>query len=440
VEGDMSQFVIDFKWLARDYGSAAERATLAEVTISAAGQVVTVMEDLAARTVCQGVRVSALALADWFAANWWRLRWEPARNTAEWKMSHKTAAAGKGFLWPDITFSSDGETVHVHAKSSPLASKDPVRYLSNADIHIPAAEFERGIDRFMEAVIGRLMGADVEEEGPGGLWNEVLSERRDPKLAAWRKIEAIMGFDPDEAPEGLIEEMQKAQTEYGTGAVEEMAAESMGKALEDICELWETHRKAAPLIRVPCLEKLRARIREETSPWLYPWQRAAQAALFAREEWSLGEGPVPSKDLSGIFEISGTVLDKPKSTGGPVNAGFRNGGGDTLGVFLKSPYPVNRRFALLRLVGDMLTAPQEDKLLPASNAHTRRQKFQRAFAQELLCPYSELRKYIGDAEPTDELIEDAASFFEVSSRMVETVLVNKGFMERSSLPETGIGS
>jgi hypothetical protein len=42
--------------------------------------------------------------------------------------------------------------------------------------------------------------------------------------------------------------------------------------------------------------------------------------------------------------------------------------------------------------------------------------------------------YLSSAEPSDEDIEDAAHHFDVSSRMVETVLVNKGDLERSHLP------
>ena len=70
-----------------------------------------------------------------------------------------------------------------------------------------------------------------------------------------------------------------------------------------------------------------------------------------------------------------------------MNAGFRNGDPNSFSVFLRGPIPASRRFALLRLVGDHLTAPRDDKLLPAARyAKTQRQKFQRAFAQEFLVP------------------------------------------------------
>jgi len=148
----MSRFSIDFQWLAREYGDAVARATLAEVTITANGRKATEIEDLSAKTVRPGVRVSAFALAQWFASNWWRLLWEPERNTPSWKMSHKVGAAGEGYLWPDLTFISDGGAVLVRAKSSPLISEQPVRYLNNFDVFVPATEFEDGMYSFIEAV------------------------------------------------------------------------------------------------------------------------------------------------------------------------------------------------------------------------------------------------------------------------------------------------
>jgi len=75
-------------------------------------------------------------------------------------------------------------------------------------------------------------------------------------------------------------------------------------------------------------------------------------------------------------------------------AGFRgdkdvNGG---IKVDLNKPWATGRRFALARLVGDHLYAHAADRVLPATDAGTARQKFQRAFAQALLCPFDTLRE------------------------------------------------
>ena len=56
------------------------------------------------------ILVSTLPLAQWFAGNLWRLRWEPRpdRPSTDWRMSHNLAAAGYGYTWPSIEFFPDG--------------------------------------------------------------------------------------------------------------------------------------------------------------------------------------------------------------------------------------------------------------------------------------------------------------------------------------------
>ncbi len=434
MEKIVSRFGIDFQWLEREYGDALARATLAEITITADGLNVTEIEDRSAKTVRPGVRISAYALAQWFASNWWRLLWEPARNTSSWKMSHKVGAAGEGYLWPDLTFTSDGESVLVQGRPSPPTSEQPVRYLNMVDVLVPIHDFEGRVDSFVEAVIGRLSGLRVGAAGLDDLWSEVRKERIDPQLSAWRKLEAILGYDPGDAPDHTIEALQNAASEFGSSAVEEVAAESMDNAIFDIKTLWDESRSKAFELVIPNFDILKRRISEiELS--LLPWQRAAQAARLARDAWSLQPGPVSTSILADILSISEESLLNDLEAKGPMHAGFRNGRPDGFGVFLNKPISAGRRFALLRLVGDHLTAPQGDRLLPAAvRSKTQRQKFQRAFAQEFLCPYTDLTGYLGSADPSDEDIEEAARYFDVSPFVVETILVNKGNRDRSSLP------
>jgi hypothetical protein len=433
MEKIVSRFSIDFQWLVRDYGDALARATLAEITITADGLTVTEIEDRSAKTVRPCVRISAYALAQWFASNWWRLLWEPARNTSSWNMSHKVGAAGEGYLWPDLTFTSDGESVLIQGRPSPTTSDQPVRYLNMVDVLVPILDFEGKLDSFIEAVIGRLADLRVGAAGLDDLWSEVRRERIDPELSAWRKLEAILGYDPGDAPDDIIEALQNVASEFGASAVEEVAAESMDNAIFDIKTLWDESRSKAFQLAIPNFDILKKQISEIESS-LLPWQRAAQAARMARDVWSLESGPVPTSILAEILSISKESLLNDLEVQGPMHAGFRNGQPDTFGVFLNKPFSVSRRFALLRLVGDHLTAPQGERLLPAAlRSKTQRQKFQRAFAQEFLCPYTDLIGYLGAADPSDEDIEEAARHFDVSPFVVETILVNKGSRDRSSL-------
>ena len=115
-----------------------------------------------------------------------------------------------------------------------------------------------------------------------------------------------------------------------------------------------------------------------------------------------------------------------------MTVGFRNGAPDHLDVCLNTSYSTNHRFALLRLIGDRLYSPDTDKFLPVTTVKTARQKFQRAFAQEFLCPSDALKDFIGE-DFGEEKLDEAAHYFNVSTRVIETTLVNKGFIDRGSL-------
>jgi hypothetical protein len=182
---------------------------------------------------------------------------------------------------------------------------------------------------------------------------------------------------------------------------------------------------------------MRERIGCEVDPAAYPRDRAAQTAGIARQIWSIGEGPVSDAKLSELFQIPKKHVQKADDgLGVPMAAGFRGDDGDErLKVFLKRRHRTSRRFALARLVGDHLTATEKEQILPATEAKTERQQFQRAFSQEFLCPFSELAEFLGQRtnDPTDDAIEDAADHFQVSPLLVKTTLVNRGLMDRGVL-------
>jgi len=82
------------------------------------------------------------------------------------------------------------------------------------------------------------------------------------------------------------------------------------------------------------------------------------------------------------------------------------------------------------LIADGLVAPDGERLLPATAAKTSRQKFQRSFAQEFLCPSKALLERLGSSPPEDEDIENAAQYFEVSPLLVRSKLANEGILPR----------
>ncbi len=428
-------FDISFDWLPRDSDNIIERYTLADICISWGSFCITELSDEFAKTVRKGPRVSAYAMALWFASNWWRLRWEPERNNdISWLLSHKLGAAGGGYCWPDLSFASDGEAVTIRSEPTSAEGDVFVRYLQRIDLDIPATEFEAAVDAFIEAVMNRVVSKTSAETELVGLWKEVIQERHDPSLTVWRKLEALIGRDPDETPENTVESLLNLRRDYGTGAVEEMAAAFKENAGEVMVRLWNESRSMAFPARVVGSEMLRERIRVAVPPSPVSWRRAVAAASQARMFWSIKSGPVNDKTLAEILSLPVSKLEYVKAKSAPVNAGFRERDSvEEMNIFINKTSMAGRRFSLARIIADNLITEPDERLLPICDTKTKRQKFQRAFAQEFLCPFKDLMEYMGNREISDTAIENAAGHFKVSPLLVRTTLVNNNLLNRDCL-------
>ncbi len=429
-------FAFEFDWLPGEYGSDVDQCTAADLGVRVDDIYFTELEDLRAKTVRQRVRVSANVLALWLAGNWWRLRWETERSDSDWRMSHCMAAAGGGHVWPNLFFCGDGETVRLN--SIVLEHGDfPVHYLRNVSRIIPVADFEAGVERFIEAVVARLLASGVQDAELIVLWREVQKERLDPVLAHDRKMEALLGFDADEAPEMLMREMDALSKQYGTGSIEEIATACGTKeTITRIETMVKQGKSIAQPIIIPAGADIRADIPQSAKGYDQPWERAGMIAHRVRNAWKIGcVDPISTEQFSEIVKLDQMDLTSPgKESLLPMSMGFRSKEQpDVVTVALNKKPITSRRFALARIIGDNLYAKQEDQILPATQAATARQKFQRAFAQELLCPFEGLMSVLGTHVLDDDAMEDAAAKFEVSPLLVKTTLVNKGMLERGTL-------
>ena len=435
-----SQFSINYNWLPDDVGDVEERWTIAELDIGVGPWCATEVEDVLAKTVRSTARLSALHLAEWFATNWWRLLWEPSNRTYSWRASHRMGNVGHGYVWPDLTFESDWESVHVMSRPTARRDAEPIRYLNHFDHHLSVAEFESGVQDFVNGVIARLSHIRDSRTNLRVLWEDVTSERLEPETSDLRILEACMGYDPDEAPVDLLDYLLSAMTDLGKNAIKEIAVAYKQHAIPYITELSYNHGfHDSVVVQVPRYSDIRSWVRDATAHQSIPWRRAEIAANLAREIWDVTL-PISAENLCELLQIRQTgYLDNRVDGWRSLMAGIRESDApENFRVSLNSSYGTSRRFGLARLVADHITADEEDRFLPSTGSMTSRQKFQRAFAQEFLCPFDTLSEHLGTGTPDIDDIYDAASFFDVSPLTVHTILVNKGVLGRETLNERAV--
>ncbi len=427
------------EWLGPGTGDAAERATNAEVAISIGEHCVTQVEDFDSRTVRSTIRVSAEPMAKWILANWWRLRYEAepvlANDALDWSMSHSMAAIGNGYVWPDLVFrGSDGSQISVVCKrhlSADTESFSPIRFLDSFHTTIAVADFEKGARSFIETVLARLTTVGIRKSELHDLWNDLNAEWANPKLASYRRLEALLGLEPDQ-DDALVRSVLKWGRQFGQAAIEELAAESSAdQILSVIAQAKDLAGQVKTFADIPGHALLSAGSGEQALPAnAAPWQRAQSLAYALREKWDLGFSPIADEDLADRLSLSVKRLQETKPSA-PFSFGYRGSAPGKVGFLLSRSHDHGRRFDTARLIGDYLSLDRDEKIMPATNTMTARQKFQRAFAAEFLCPSTMIKERYPngiDQRSLGKAIDDISSEYNVAGLVVQLHMKNRNVL------------
>ena len=408
-----------------------EAVTFASLGIETREGRLTRVEDLLSQTTRKVIRVSAYPLAVWLSSNWWRLRWEGPGDGHDWEMSHNVAAAGSGYVWPDLEIVSSGDIIRLKSRESQESTVGSIAYLGNIESHLPARDFVAAIDEFVETVIARLVDTGHRETPLRELWSLVKEERQDPDSSEYRKLEALLGFDAEEGPSDRIERLIEAGRHLGSDAIAEVAASDSEvvdwDALED--QLQQSDR-----VTIGEFDALR-RLARQAAVGRYAWQRGESAARQVRRAVGASDGPIDDTMLEDWLSLPGDILQRHPTSDSSFAAGYREASDSSeMRILFRSSYHEGRRFEVARLIGEhLVTAPEADHMMPATRAKTVRQSTQRAFAAEFLLPLADLKDSVGDQPIDEDLIEEVAREFEVSPLMVSTRLLNKDIIDRQML-------
>jgi len=293
---------------------------------------------------------------------------------------------------------------------------------------VPADEFESAIDVFIGQVRGQLADEKIKDSNLESIWTDVLAERRDHDAARTRCLEALLGYDPNEADPKTIERLIQDSKDFGEQPIAELAADDPGLSAAELQTLArEVGAEANPrnAVRLP-LNTL-----PKVSPGTPAWRRGAEAASALRKHEHLRDLPIDDATLCQLVGVDKSVLKQaePSPFSFALDETKKSGR-----VALRARRLTGRRFDLARLLGDRLVSRGNDRLYPATRAYTYRQKLQRSFAAEFLCPFDAVSNFLkGDFN--EESIDDAAAHFNLSERAVRTILVNHKVLDRQELDE-----
>jgi hypothetical protein len=427
-----SNLTIVADWESLDRGSAEERACFAAIGVTAHNVWLTEGRDAMANRLRHAPLLSAYHLAEWIGWNWWRLRWEPRSRTEDWAFAHRLSAIGGGYVWPNITIFSDGERTALIAKPTGDRPQTPFRYICDVAAVIPAVEFELEIDRFIDQVLQRLQSEQLSNTNLESIWSDVRNERQDQELARKRKLEALLGRDPDEADPRTVGRLIADAAYLSVPAIEELAADhgQSGQILtaDDLRAMAQSEGfDGSPRNAVQLIDAAAWRSNGEIAAW----RVGAGAARALRSQQHRGPEPISDARLAEMAGVQTDALESRKR--GPNISFALDESFDRSKVVLRSKWKTGRRFELARLLGDRITS-KIGRLFPATRAYTYRQKMQRSFAAEFLSPFDAVDNMLaGDYSTENQQV--VAEHFDVSELTIRTLLVNHGRLEREDLDE-----
>ena len=384
-----------------------------------------------------GPRVSAFRLAEWLLWHWWRIRWEPSRSQTEslsWQQAHETVSIGGGWLWPRITFDSDGINVAISSAGSEATVTEPVSFLGEDDEQfVPAPAFEEGVDSFVQTVISHLATNKLASNPVSRMWDELQEERNDSDLTTYRRFEALLGSNPDEGDEDVINRLTKERSILGEQAANEVAASTpltqgpavTAKDLRSMARQTGFDISDRNSVSSPMTDNTMTLMESDYPGPLVPWQVGQNAAKALRRSEGLGNRPINDRSLCEMCGLPDGAFSRSSPVKPPM--AYTLSGKTGKRIVFRARVTNGRRFDAARLLGDKLLVRNDESLQPATLSHTFRQKMQRAFAAEFLCPFDALLENL-DGDHSEDAIEAAAKKFRVSPRLVANRLEDSGIL------------
>ncbi len=306
---------------------------------------------------------------------------------------------------------------------------------------------EAAIGSFVKDILTRLDGYHLRGTNLHSLWEDLKAERQDPVAARYRRLEAQLGYDPDEADESMIHDRLRDAALLGDEALGEVAGDAAFRgtskkmmSAQDILNAADANGFDANMHDALMLD--------DTTDIPMPgeaeaWRVGQQAARRLRAQEALDGRPIANQTLAEFAGTTKETISKTDRHSDGMSFLFDKDKGAAR-LSLRPTWETGRRFELARLIGDRalgsLTDYASERLSPATRTKSYRQRMQHAFAAEFLSPFRSVEEMLADDVHSEEKQNEVAERFKVSPMTIRTLLVNHGRINRDDAPDIAIRS
>lgn len=353
------------------------------------------------------IEASAYPLAYWFAENWWRLLYDINTERELWKEAHNLIYAADGYIWPYLRFLSDEHSMILTGSQDEDERRGVIQYFADLPpegVRISIENFKSVIQDFVEATIRQANNTDRDLPFT---WAAVREEEGNEEFRLYRKIEARLGYAPNDAPEELVDRYRVAIKKYGLQSVMDMASDNLLSNVENCTFGHKGEWKLYPYVN-------------EQSQEQEPWREGYRMAQQARKYLGIPEDKsIDNQKLSDVFHLSQRALTQQWGENKEMKVGLlqRHSKGQLSLYVGGAMRHENKRFMTARLIGAQILAPAEENLLVCNSTNTWDQQCQRAFAAEFLLPQTIVEDNISGNN--FRTFENLAKHYGVSTHLVE---------------------
>ena len=406
--------------------SAEERATMCDLRIVVGDTNACSHKDEVGRESYESIVVPAVHLAEGIATDWWNIFGGRDCQRPIWP--YRT-----GFILPCLSFGCNGSTFEVSGEQ--MSCENPgVRFWRVDAETISRDEAERELTGFVQNVVNRLSGKDIEGSEVQLRWKRVAESRRDPDENAFCEAAGALGLDPYAIAGEDADFIMRAGGVLSGAPLTEFLAGVNSIRLERrygaLASVVEATREVGPRSRLPELRGAASEVdcglRERRNGEGF-WGPAYRLARGFRQTIGVNK----DYQFDSVCSIAGMLGNASfeRSEGLSGVEGVVSRGVDVHVHLRKSRYgpPSFENFNLARAIGDAVCFLEDGPSVINRLHGAERQAAGRAFAAEFLAPVEAVWGMHQEGYDVGEI----AGRFVVDTRVIQHQVENRDRIERA---------
>ena len=167
------------------------------LSILVRGEIISDVLHQANKSTANGVYLPLYPVAEWIAANWWRLLYEcnRQRGNEDFRYCHNLSFAGEGYFLPNLSFFPETDVVYLEWEKRSINNGD-LQFLGQGQAKIPFDDIQKEFASFIQIVIGRLETLGIQDTLLQKDWEAIQKANNDQEEKDFCIACAQLGIDP----------------------------------------------------------------------------------------------------------------------------------------------------------------------------------------------------------------------------------------------------